>query len=208
MLELDLRFYKRYDVDLIALHKAGAPLGEYIKMALAAYTTGKPFHIFIPFAPDHSFDDRQLLHTSVKIDDPATERMLLQIKHGYRNSFCKLILRDAIIFQNLSIYSSDPGYRRMERERIARIDPAEIPGTIIATLNQTTTKNTAEKILKKAGSKSRTNTPSAKKDKPVPVVNAPKPEKPIPVIEPVGADGSSDSSEDLLSIFQGMMQNT
>ena len=207
MLELDLRFYKRYDVELIALHKAGVPLGDYVRQALIAYTTGKPFHIYIPFALDHDFNDRQLLHTSVKIEDTASEHLLRQIKHGYRNSFCKLLLRDALIYQNLAVFHSDAGFRRVERERIAGFDPAELPGTIIARQERIVPDNPQDKILKKPEQK----TIAAPKKNP----NRQTPPQPVktmvkkqPVAAPVPpAEASREEGQDFLSIFKNMMES-
>ena len=157
-MRLDIRYYKRYDYDLIALYNAGYPLREYLLKALSAYAHAKPFHIFLPEPLERGCGDMQGLHSSYTIEDEKSIELLKQVKPNYRNYFCKLLLRDALIGQNLACLCTKPEFFELEQERINQLKETLPEGTIIAKPKRK--RRTVEELLKK--------TPSPVKPSPTP----------------------------------------
>lgn len=106
---VEIRIYKRYDIDLFALAEAGYPLANMFKDSLIAYANGTPLHYYIDENITFSLNDKKSFRTRFIV--PKTEEkaqyLLSKIKHGWRNSFCKMVLRNALIQQSLGCYFSD-----------------------------------------------------------------------------------------------------
>lgn len=117
-MNIQLRFYKRFDADLLSLYDAGIRVNTLIRDALDGLAHGTPRKFLVPQVVSHDLNDRQFIHTSINITDPETIKMLKAIKHGYRCSFCKMVLRDALVFQSLGVYFSDSRYLQEAQDRI------------------------------------------------------------------------------------------
>lgn len=130
---IEIRLYKRYDTDLIALHDAGYCISDLMGKAISGYANGTPVHYLISEAIDFDMNGKQSFRTRFTISNSDTKaiHMLKNIKHGYRNSFCKMVLRDALIFQNLSAYFSDASLLDLHRARIQNLVTASIPNLYI-----------------------------------------------------------------------------
>ena len=102
---IEIRVYRRYDVDIFSLYDAGYPVSAMVKDALIAYAHAKPFKIAISENVPFVFTDKQktVIHSRIKIPDEDTETiyMLTHIKPMLRNNFCKMIFRNCLVSQNV-----------------------------------------------------------------------------------------------------------
>ena len=127
-MKLVIRLYKRFDTDLLSLAEAGYDMGACIVKALYAYAHDEDFHILVPECRSHDLNGEQFIRTRLSISDRRSADLLKQIKHGYRNAFCKALVRDALVRQAFGVFFSNPAYIRREQARIDRVDSAPIPG--------------------------------------------------------------------------------
>lgn len=107
-MNVEVRVYKRYDTDILALHDSGYSITKMMTDAVTAYANGRPCHFFIDEILPFDMNDKKNVRLRLKINnnDYNTIRMLKDIKHGYRSNFCKQVLRNAMIQQNLACYFS------------------------------------------------------------------------------------------------------
>ena len=107
---VEIRIYKRFDTDLVALADAGYSVGVMIKEAVTGYATGNPVYFLLDELTPFDINGKNTVHTRFTISEYDTQTcfLLRNIKRGYRNSFCKSLLRNALIFQNVGIYFSNP----------------------------------------------------------------------------------------------------
>ena len=129
-MRLELRYYKRFDADLLALIECGVNLNRYLPAVLKAYAAGKEIHLYIPFCKSHDLSGEQRIHTSLQINDPDSIRLLKQVKYGYRNAFCKMLLRDALVYQNFGVFFSRDEYIRKEYGRVKKADLSDMDNVI------------------------------------------------------------------------------
>ncbi len=108
-MKVEIRIYKRYDTDLVALVDNGYPVGEMMRAAVTGYANGQP--VYFQLDEVLFFDMNRKNNVRLRFDVPKTDaktiHLLQNIKHGYRNSFCKMVLRDALSHQNLGCYFAD-----------------------------------------------------------------------------------------------------
>ncbi len=108
-MKVEVRLYKRFDVDLVSMVDAGYPVSTMMKDALISYANGDPIHYLIDENLEYSFRNKNSVRFRLTI--PNEERnaiyVLQSIKHGYRNNFLKSLLRNALVQQNLGCYFSD-----------------------------------------------------------------------------------------------------
>lgn len=143
---IEVRYYKRFDLDLLALIDSGIKLSAYLPMVLQGYAKGEPVKLLVPFCEAHDVDKMQLVHTGIKITDSESIELLKKVRRGYRNSFCKILLRDALVFQSLGIYFTNQDLIKKENNRINLTDTSNIPNLIICRPEKRT-KSYAAKIL-------------------------------------------------------------
>lgn len=134
-MRLQIRYYKRFDTDLLALFEAGYPLNKYFKNALYAYAHGEEYHLYVRDCKPHDLNGPQFIHTIINVTDKESIELMRNIKHGYRNAFCKMLLREALVYQYLGAYFADDEaaakYIKREKRRIAEYSTST-PGTVIA----------------------------------------------------------------------------
>lgn len=123
-MNVEIRVYKRYDTDLLALHDCGFSLTKMMKDALVHYANGTPYHLYIDEYIPFDLSDKKSIRVrlSIKNDDMATISLLNATKKGYRSNFCKLILRNALLQQNLVCYLKDNSFMSVQQ-----IDAMSIP---------------------------------------------------------------------------------
>ena len=115
-MNVEIRLYKRFDMDLVSLYDSGYSVANMIRDAVTAYANGSPIHYFIDEPVGFDVNDRSSAHTRFSVPDSDTKTcyMLKKIKHGYRNTFCKIILRNALVQQNLIGFFSDPSLAQLQ----------------------------------------------------------------------------------------------
>ena len=101
---VEIRLYKKNDMDLVALADAGYSIPAMLQEAVIAYANGIPLHFLIDEITPFDKNGKQTIHTRFRIPDSEQNAVFLMknIKSGCRNSFCKILLRNALIQQNLS----------------------------------------------------------------------------------------------------------
>lgn len=114
----DIRLYKRFDADLISLYAAGCSLGAMVREVLLTYAAdGAPVRIALDAVPPCDLDRIHSVRLRIKVTEKNAVALLLRVKKGYRNAFCKALLRDALIYQNFGIFFTDKDYVRREEDR-------------------------------------------------------------------------------------------
>ena len=103
---IEIRLYKRYDMDLVALVDAGYPVSTMIKESLIAYANGNPISYLIDENIAFDLNGKESVRTRIVIPESETNLIYLlkHIKHRTRNNFCKMVLRNALINQNLGAF--------------------------------------------------------------------------------------------------------
>ncbi len=108
-MKVEVRLYKRFDVDLVSMVDAGYPVSTMMKDALISYANGEPIHYLIDENLEYSFRNKNSVRFRLTIPDEERNAIyvLTSIKHGYRNNFLKSLLRNTLVQQNLGCYFSD-----------------------------------------------------------------------------------------------------
>ena len=129
---VEIRIYKRYDMDLFSLFDAGLPVPLMIRDAVVAYAHATPLHYLIDETVPFDLNGKTTLHTRINIPDTdkKTIYMLKHIKHGLRNNFCKMVLRNALIQQNLCGYFSDNNLFELQKKNFSEHDVSLINNVI------------------------------------------------------------------------------
>lgn len=135
-MRLELRFYKRFDLDLISLYAAGINLNKYIPAIIASYAKGEEYHLYIPFCKAMDIEKGQLIHTQVAITDQQSIVLLKQVKKGYRNTFVKTLIRDALLFQSFGAFLSEDALIRQENGRIFSLDTSHYRNVVEARITK------------------------------------------------------------------------
>lgn len=115
-MNVDVYIYKRFDTDLLALYDAGYSISSMIKESLIAYANKKPCFFFIDEMIEFNLNDKRSVRIRFKINDANTEKLLKNIKKGFKSNFCKQILRNALIQQNLSCYINNEALLSLQTE--------------------------------------------------------------------------------------------
>ena len=100
----DIRLYKRFDADLIALHENGYAVGALIKASLLAYASGKGLCLVLSETFSHDIRRDKSFRIRLDIKDKQAAALLRRVKRGYRNAFCKALLRNTLSSQNLGVF--------------------------------------------------------------------------------------------------------
>ncbi len=127
-MKVEIRIYKQYDTDLVALADNGYPVCEMMRAALVGYANGDPVMFKLD---EHLFFDMNRkknvrLRLNISSSDKKTIDLLKHIKHGYRNTFCKMVLRDALSRQNLSCFYSDEETMSLQLQNAGVVSRREI----------------------------------------------------------------------------------
>lgn len=108
-MNIEIRIYKRYDTDLLSLHDAGYSITKMMQEAVSSYANGLPCHFFIDEMLPFDMNDKKSVRLRLKFKDNDfnTVNLIRNIKHGYRSNFCKQLLRNAFVQQNVLCYMSN-----------------------------------------------------------------------------------------------------
>ena len=105
-MDVEMRYFKYYDADLIALSAAGYPMPVMMRDAVVAYANGRPLHYLIDEPITADFNVLKTMRTRLTFpdDDARVIYLLKHLKFRSRNMFCKAVLRNALIQQNLTVF--------------------------------------------------------------------------------------------------------
>ncbi len=112
-MKVEIRLYKQHDADLIALAANGYQIASMMRDAICGYANGNPVHFYIDEPINADFNVLKTFRTRFNIPQNEEKALyLLQgIKHGFRNAFCKVILRDALIQQDMTAFFSNDAFQ-------------------------------------------------------------------------------------------------
>lgn len=121
---LEIRYYKRFDPDLIALIQNGVDLTSQLPAIIKAYAHGETYHFYVPssFCKTVDLNEQKQIHNRVTITDEKSIQLLSKVREGYRNTFCKILLREALLHQNLSAFFLDQEIIQKECARVQNMD--------------------------------------------------------------------------------------
>lgn len=115
---INMRLYRRFDADLIALHESGIPVNVLAEILLEIYAKGKHVTLIPDGCEQFDVGKRKCMHLSVNVRSKEAEMLVRQIKRGYRNQFCKSLVRDALRTIPLWVYFSKDEYVSDEDRRL------------------------------------------------------------------------------------------
>lgn len=124
-MNIEIRLYKQYDTDLISLYEAGYSVSTMMKEAVISYANGNPVHYYIDEITDFKMGVDTKFRTRFKIpeSDTKTIYMLKHLKPRYRNLFCKTVLRNALVQQNLVCFFTDPSLAQLQNINLEGRNP-------------------------------------------------------------------------------------
>lgn len=103
-MKVEIRVYKQYDLDLMALAAAGYSLSLMMKDAVEAYANGRLVSFYVDEADQILLTENKTFRFHFITSDPAALDMLHNCKPRFRNALCKMILRNSMVEQNLLCY--------------------------------------------------------------------------------------------------------
>lgn len=123
-MNIEVRIYKRFDTDLLALHDAGYSISKMMAEALCSYANGWSCHFFVDEIIPFDLNDKKTVRVRLKIKDSDfnTVNFMHHIKHGYRSNVCKQILRNALIQQNIVCYLSDDSFFHLHERNASTLN--------------------------------------------------------------------------------------
>lgn len=109
-MKVEIRFYSQFDTDLVALAQAGYNITEMTKQAVISLAHGTPVRYVIPSTSPFNPKNKKTIHTCFSIPDSdyATLALLKNVTPGFRTSFCKTVLRNSLVQQNVSAFYLNP----------------------------------------------------------------------------------------------------
>lgn len=114
---INMRLYRRFDADLIALNEMGIYVNVLAEILLVLYARGKHVRILPDKCEPFDINEKKCIHLSVNVRPEAVD-LVRQIKRGYRNQFCKSLVRDALLLDPLWPFLTKQMYLDEENRRI------------------------------------------------------------------------------------------
>ena len=129
-MNVEIRIYKRYDTDLLSLHDAGYSVTKMMAEAVSAYANGLPYHLYIDELVPFDMNDKKSVRLRLKFkdSDKNVAALIRNVKHGYRSNFCKQVLRNALICQNLFCYYTDASMLPVQEANMLSLNIHAFPG--------------------------------------------------------------------------------
>lgn len=123
-MRIEIRVYKTFDTDLIALIDSGYPVADMMRSAIISYANGAPLFYYIDEYNHFDLNGKRNAHLAVIIPKEETKALYLlsHIKHRYRNTFCKTLLRNSLILQNMTCFFADPALAQLQNDRYRYIN--------------------------------------------------------------------------------------
>lgn len=116
---VEIRIYRRHDADLISLLGYQVNISKMMRLALENYVAGERIKFRLPQAKAFNLKDKTMFRYRLNIKNPKVIALLKSVKKGYRNQFCKALLRDMLDAVPLSVYLDKPALIRAESERLS-----------------------------------------------------------------------------------------
>lgn len=127
---VEIRMYKQYDLDLLSLFDAGYPVATLYYEVIKNFANGFPVKFVIDEPIKCELKDKHTVRSRICIKDKKAVKMLKGIKRRYRNAFCKMLLRNSLLQQNMDCFFSKPEFfvtTALNLENLKNPDYVEIP---------------------------------------------------------------------------------
>ncbi len=127
---VEIRMYKQYDLDLLSLFDAGYPVATLYRNIISNFANGRPIKFIIDEPIQCSLKDKHTVRTRIFIEDKQAIKMLKGIKRRYRNAFCKMLLRNSLVQQNMDCFFAKSDFfvtTAINLEKIKSEEYIEIP---------------------------------------------------------------------------------
>lgn len=116
---VEIRIYRRHDADLIMLKSYGVNISKMMRLALENYVEGERIKFRLPSSQSCDISKCSMLRYRLNVKNPKVIQLLKQVKRGYRNQFCKALLRDMMDSMALGVYFEDAEAVDFETSRLA-----------------------------------------------------------------------------------------
>lgn len=145
-----VRLYKRFDLDLIALHNNGYNIQKMIKQSIIGFAKKQVIRFNIEQLAYFNLNEKHSIYLRISIPSSETDAITLlkKIKHGYRCSFVKTLLREALSMQNIAAYFSTDEYIPVANELLRAKKISDVTSFSTATITSSTIVTNPEKKKK------------------------------------------------------------
>ena len=111
-MDIYVRLYKTFDLDLICLAEAGYDLSKMLYVSLLSFASGTPCKIMLNRDIDMGLEDIQNLRIRCRLnnDSKYVEKLMANIKPGKQSAFCKALLRNTLTCGNLRLFLNNGNY--------------------------------------------------------------------------------------------------
>ena len=111
-MDIYVRLYKTFDLDLICLAEAGYDLSKMLYVSLLSFASGTPCKIMLNRDIDMGLEDVQNLRIRCRLsnDSEQVEKLMSNIKPGKQCAFCKALLRNTLTCGNLRLFLNNGNY--------------------------------------------------------------------------------------------------
>ena len=100
------------------MHNYGYDIIRMISLALSSYANNELVRFRLNGDERLFFPDKKMVHLRLLVEDPECINLLKQIQPGYRNSFCKMLLREALAHNSFASLLTRKDYIQLEKRRI------------------------------------------------------------------------------------------
>lgn len=128
---IEVCFYKQYDLDLVGLRENGYPIGNMLKKALIGYANGAPIKFYVDECDIVKLADSKSFRVRMNITDEKTIELLKNIRNRMRNTFCKMLLRDSLVTQSLSVFYTNSSFCELEKNKLANVHLDAVPNIYV-----------------------------------------------------------------------------
>lgn len=115
---VEIRIYRRHDADIMMLKSYGVNISKLMKAVLENYVIGKRVKYQLPGSQVCDISQCTMLRYRLNIKNPDVISLLKNIKKGYRNQFCKALVRDSLEAEPLGVFFEDKDYIDDESKRL------------------------------------------------------------------------------------------
>ena len=115
---VEIRIYRRHDADLIMLKSYGISIPKMMRLALENYVEGERIKFPLPDAHPCDISKCSMLRYRLNVTNPKIIKLLKSVKKGYRNQFCKTLLRDMMDTLALGVFLESDEDIAFEEKRL------------------------------------------------------------------------------------------
>ena len=162
-MKVELRLYKTFDADLIALNSNGISVASLMDKALRFYVKGVMLNFYVPECRPYDLDGkRRSIHLAIDVmDEDCVAFLKEELKPRQRAAFLKTLVRGCLMYPNLGVYLRHSAMIDEENKRIQALDLDNARNLDVLSFETKKKRRTVEEILKPARTQKRAPTPSA-----------------------------------------------